>query len=159
MYTFPLAYLITWTLRGTWLHGDPRGSVDRYHNRFGSVPLKPDLTQLSENRERLGSTPERLDENERGIVACAIRDHSEIRGWTLLAVNVRSNHVHAVVDAPGVPPERVLVQFKGWATRRLVESGCRRHRDAIWTRHGSTRYLFDKTSVDAAVDYVMNRQD
>jgi hypothetical protein len=36
----PLAYLITFRAYGTWLHGDSRGSVDRFHNRYG-VPLIP----------------------------------------------------------------------------------------------------------------------
>ena len=31
-----LAYLITFRCYGTWLHGDSRGSVDRFHNRYGA---------------------------------------------------------------------------------------------------------------------------
>ena len=33
----PLGYLITFRGYGTWLHGDRRGSVDRFHNRFGTA--------------------------------------------------------------------------------------------------------------------------
>jgi hypothetical protein len=29
----PLAYLITFRCYGTWLHGDERGSVDRFRNQ------------------------------------------------------------------------------------------------------------------------------
>jgi hypothetical protein len=32
----PLAYLITFNTYGSWLHGDRRGSVDRFHNRYGT---------------------------------------------------------------------------------------------------------------------------
>ena len=32
----PLAYLITFRCYGTWLHGDRRGSIDRFHNRYKS---------------------------------------------------------------------------------------------------------------------------
>jgi hypothetical protein len=32
----PLGYLITFRSYGSWLHGDRRGSVDRFHNRFGT---------------------------------------------------------------------------------------------------------------------------
>ena len=31
----PLAYFITLRAYGTWLHGDPRGSVNRTRNRYG----------------------------------------------------------------------------------------------------------------------------
>jgi hypothetical protein len=51
---------------------------------------------------------------------------------------VRSNHVHSVVEAE-VPPERVMSDFKAYASRRLNrmrldESGRKRR-----ARHGSTR--------------------
>jgi len=37
----PLAYLITFRAYGTWLHGDSRGSVDRFHNRYGAPLIAP----------------------------------------------------------------------------------------------------------------------
>jgi hypothetical protein len=36
----PLAYLITFRAYGTWLHGDSRGSVDRFHNRYGAPLIR-----------------------------------------------------------------------------------------------------------------------
>jgi hypothetical protein len=32
---YPLAYLITFTTCGTWLHGGEKASVNEEHNRFG----------------------------------------------------------------------------------------------------------------------------
>ena len=37
----PLGYLITFRCYGTWLHGDQRGSIDRWHNRYKSPYLPP----------------------------------------------------------------------------------------------------------------------
>ena len=37
----PQGYLITFRCYGTWLHGDGRGSVDRFHNRYGSPLIPP----------------------------------------------------------------------------------------------------------------------
>jgi len=37
----PLAYLITFRCHGTWLPGDERGSVDRFHNRYKSPYIEP----------------------------------------------------------------------------------------------------------------------
>ena len=39
----PLGYLITFRAYGTWLHGDRRRSVDRFHNQYGT----PDIPQTS----------------------------------------------------------------------------------------------------------------
>ena len=41
-------------------------------------------------------------------------------GWRLHALTVRTNHVHAVVSADEAP-EKVMTNFKIWATRRLRE--------------------------------------
>jgi len=38
----PLAYLITFRWYGTWLHGDERGSIDRFHNKFETSYIEAD---------------------------------------------------------------------------------------------------------------------
>jgi hypothetical protein len=78
-----------------------------------------------------------LDEARRKIVLAAIIDQARYRGWTPLAVHVRSTHVHVVLQAD-LPPERVLNILKSYASRALGLGGTDRKR---WTRHGSTRYL------------------
>ena len=37
----PLAYFISFRTASTWLHGDKRGSIDRFHNRYGSPIYLP----------------------------------------------------------------------------------------------------------------------
>ncbi len=36
----PLGFLITFRCYGTWLHGNQRGSVDREHNKIGTLFVK-----------------------------------------------------------------------------------------------------------------------
>jgi hypothetical protein len=65
--------------------------------------------------------------------------------------------VHLVVAAPA-SPEKVMSDLKAWASRRLREAfGEDADRDR-WTQHGSTRYLNDTKSVEAAVAYVVDEQ-
>jgi REP element-mobilizing transposase RayT len=99
--------------------------------------------------------PAELSPEERRVVQTTIEEHCTFRGWPLLAVNVRTNHVHVVLQCP-VPPETAMSQFKSWATRRLREAG--HVREKLWTRHGSTVYLWTADQVHAKVDYVKNRQ-
>src|SRR4029078_2161860 len=112
----PIAYFISWTTYGTWLHGDKRGWVER--NEPGIQP--GDLARHDMVYANLAESPVVLDEQQRMVAAEIIRAHCAFRKWHLHAVNPRSNHIHAVVTAP-VAPEDVMQQLKAWSTRRLNE--------------------------------------
>lgn len=91
----PLAYLITFRCYGTWLHGEDRGSVDRRHyNRYGT-PDMPANKKIHED--------ERASLKTSAFVTSAIREVCNYRGYTLYAVNARTNHVHSVVSAGSKP--------------------------------------------------------
>jgi len=151
-------YFLTWTCYGTWLHGDRRESVDKDHNTFGIPRLSPD-EQLREHSRRALKFPEmRLCDTSRALVDAVIREHCRIREWRLHAINVRTNHVHVVVDCGETPPEPAMEQFKAWATRRLREAGLVEAGRVVWTEHGSTRYLFDDRGLHEAIRYVNEMQ-
>jgi REP element-mobilizing transposase RayT len=99
--------------------------------------------------------PYSLDEPRREVVLAAIRQDCEFRGWTLHAVHVRANHV--VVSAEPAP-ERVMNDLKSYASRRLNEAGFDSRERKRWTRHGSTRYLWDEEAVGRACLHVWERQ-
>ncbi|HHN77223.1 MAG TPA: hypothetical protein ENK11_00915 [Phycisphaerales bacterium] len=153
----PLAYFLTWTTYGSWLRGDRRGSVVD-ENRWGRAYATPNSRLSSRDTGLLKNEPFLLTHEARPCVHDAIVSVCEHRGWLLHAVNVRSNHVHVVVAA-NPQPERVMAGFKSWATRALRESGFAENGQRVWTRHGSTRYLFDQASLTRAVDYVVRHQD
>ncbi|HEX4228538.1 MAG TPA: transposase [Bryobacteraceae bacterium] len=70
-----------------------------------------------------------------------MRKHCAHRGWNLLAAHVRSNHVHAVVTAD-VRPERIMNEFKSYASRELNNLRSNGAHQRRWARHGSTRWVF-----------------
>ena len=152
-----LAYLLTFTTYGTWLHGDARGSVDPLHNLPGTPVLHGDEQREREEHERLATPTVTLDGARRHAVQEAIIGVCSHRGWRLFALHVRTTHVHAVISAD-TPPERVMNDLKAYATRRLRESELLREADRLWTRHGSTRYLHGEASKLAAVRYVVEDQ-
>jgi REP element-mobilizing transposase RayT len=155
--TEPLAYLITFTTYGTWLHGRDPGSVDREHNVPGTPLLAVDPAFEAANRQRLRQEPCLLDAPRRAVVLRTIREVAAHRGWKLWAIHVRTNHVHIVVTATP-KPEKVMADFKAWASRRLREvCGEPADRDR-WTQHGSTRYLNKEASLAAAIAYVVDEQ-
>jgi len=122
------------------LHGKD-GSVDRLHNAYGTSTLTADAARLRYNRRALSQSPVTLRAQQRALVEEAIRETSEIRKWSLWAVNVRTNHIHTVVTA-NCTPERVVNAFKANSTRQLREAKCWNSERSPWSQGGSKRYLW-----------------
>ena len=139
------------------MHGDQRGSMDRKHNVYGSPRLAP-----NENREWVETMqqkhgPVELTAQQRRIVDMAAREVCLERGYVLLAINVRTNHVHAVISA-ACKPESVLNALKAYATRKLRQKRLISEDAKPWVRHGSTRYLWKERHVEKAIGYVLYDQ-
>ena len=156
--SFPIAYLITFRTFGTWLHGDERGSYGRGMNRFGSKYVAPNVPLNDALRSDLKQEAITLNQNQRRLVQEAIEEVGAFRGYNILAINVRTNHAHAVVSK-ATKPEKIVNDFKAYATRRLRAERCFADISKVWARGASTRYLWKPRHVAAAVDYVLYSQD
>lgn len=152
-----MTYPITFACYGCHLHGSESGSVDRDHNAPGTPILEVDCARAASERERMDQDPDHLDQVRRDAVLEAIHEVCLHRGWTLLAAHVRSNHVHAVVEAEA-PPERVMGDFKAHASRRLNRMRLDEPNRKRWAHHGSTRWLWKPEHVSAAMQYVVAEQ-
>ncbi len=99
-----------------------------------------------------------LGPHDRNAVEIACRSHCEFRRWKLLAVNVRTNHVHvvAVVD---IAPQMARDQLKANATQGLRRQVQPLIRDRTWTRGGDCHVLDTDDAVKAAGKYVVEGQD
>jgi REP element-mobilizing transposase RayT len=153
----PLAYFITFHTYGTWLPGDPRGSVDAHHRIVRTPYVGLGEGRRDASARRLAHPPVELRPEERTLVLRTMQEVCRHRGWVLRAANIRVNHVHVVVRAEH-SPERVMNDLKAWATRRVVEAGLRPRGTRMWVRHGSTRHLWRPEAVKAACVYVVERQ-
>jgi REP element-mobilizing transposase RayT len=152
-----MTYLITFACYGCHLHGDSSGSVDRNHNLLGGRLVEPNERRLELKRSQMDQTPYSMDETRRQAVLAAILDRCSNREWKLLAAHVRTNHVHVVIEAEA-KPERVMNDLKSFASRRLNELGFDGAARTRWARHGSTRWLWKREDVLAALDYVVDKQ-
>ena len=152
-----VGYLITFTTYCTWLHGRGQGAVNGEHNRYGEPFLHENPCWEGKERQQLRDGPFVMDGDIREVALRTVREVSEHRRWTLYAGHVRSNHIHVITQSHE-KPEKIMTDMKAWLTRRLRESfdglGGRR----LWTRHGSTKYLWDHDSLVAAMNYVVNGQ-
>ena len=153
----PLAYLITFRSYGTWLHGDKRGAIDRFHNHYGAPYLPPNKAWQHHNRNQLKTHPLILGAKERDSVEKAVSETCDMRKWHLHASNVRTNHVHAVVTA-NREPTLVLNALKSNATRHLREDKLWSHPFSPWAHKGSKILLWTERSVVNAINYVLSGQ-
>ena len=154
----PLAYLITIRTYGTWLHGDERGSTNRFRNRYGSRHLPKEDSWLQTNKSRMAAEPILLDAQMRQCVQNAIKETCGFRNWLLYAINVRTNHAHAVVAIGSKKPEIALNAFKANATREMREAGLVSVVKSPWADKGSKRSLWNENHIDAAIEYVLYGQ-
>lgn len=153
----PLAYFITFSTYGAWLHGDAKGSVDFGHNEFQTPFLAPDLAREQQEQGLMKQTPFLLDAPRRRIVLATIQEVCRHRRWVLLACHVRAKHIHIVVRADA-PPGKVMNDFKAYASRRLNGAGFDDRKRLRWSRHGSTKYIWDEAYLGNAIHYTLQQQ-
>ena len=155
---FPLAYFITFTCYGTWLHGNRSTAVDRFHHTPHSPFLSPAAERATKEKYNMTESEYLLTESSRQSVLDSIHETCHHFDWSLLAAHVRSNHVHLVLHAMD-KPEVVMNKIKLFASRKLnasIEETTKRRKR--WTRHGSTHYLWTNVEIEACIHYVVHEQ-
>jgi REP element-mobilizing transposase RayT len=153
----PIAFHFTVTTYGTRLHGDERGTVFRGRGGHPTHLVEPD-PQLRQSFEDLMKHPiVLLDAQARGVVEDAIVEHCKFRKWHLYALNVRTNHFHAVVDA-AESSSKMMNSIKARATRLLREKLVFSADAPVWTERGSKRRLYTQKALDEAIYYVQMSQ-
>lgn len=118
----------------------------------------PNPSKLLESKAKMKESACVLDESERRLVEAQVAETCGKRGWTLHAVNCRSNHIHVVISAADTDPRKIQRDLKAWCTRRLKEASSS-GRDSWWAERGSLRWIFSEGSLATVVGYVMEAQD
>jgi REP element-mobilizing transposase RayT len=158
-------WLLSWTMYGNWLPGDPRGFVSEVRDETGDkvlhntpgTPCDADLPALHAYAASIMTEDAiRLNLAQAEALAEQLQETAGHRGWRLLALAVMANHVHVVVGVPGDPdPEKLLDDFKAWGTRRLNYGWGRRAH--WWTQGGSKRPKKTAAALRAAIKYVRDQ--
>ena len=153
MHNKPLAYFITFTTYGTWLHGDPRKSVMQKDGMPKIV--EPNLSLHKQTLDKLKNQPVYFDIAQRRIVLDTIINHCRIKQRKLWAVHVRTNHVHLLLRSEG-KVELVMEGIKSWATRNLRKAG--HNIPKVWTTGGSKKFVFTHEKLKEKIHYVIYEQ-
>ena len=148
----PVAYFITWTTHGTWLPGDQRGWRSR---KLGLQIPQPLLEEWTKKQMRGDAVL--LRPADRSAVELACGEHATFRGWEVLAVNARTNHVHVVIAAEE-NPQKVRDQLKANCTRKVRQQAEPLIVEKTWTKGGDCEVLYSDQDLQAAVTYVLEAQ-
>jgi REP element-mobilizing transposase RayT len=127
------------------------------HNVPGSRLAEANPERAGVQREQMDQPSYFLDRDRRAAVLDTLREVCLQRGWNLWAAHVRTNHVHAVVEAEE-RPEKIMHAFKSYASRNLNRLGIDEPDRKRWARHGSTRWLWKDRDVQNAIRYVVEGQ-
>ena len=95
-----------------------------------------------------------ISDRQRATIEAAFFETAAVRNWRVTALNVRRQHVHVVLAGVDKPPERALNDLKAYATRALRGAGLLTSSERFWSRHGSTRWLWNEDDVELATSYV-----
>ena len=119
--------------------------------------IDADERKASAELRRMLQTPYSMDAARRTAVLAVVQERCQQHNWSLLAAHVRSSHVHIVVEAEA-RPEGILNDIKAYASCCLNRAGLDDRTRKRWSRHGSTRWLWKREDVAAAIRYVVDEQ-
>jgi len=161
-------WFLTWTTYGSWLPGDPRGFVSQLRDNQGlpyihnlpGTPYEAEIPQLQKTmRAAMLGPPIRLILDQAKAITTQFQETATYRDWLLFASGVMANHVHIVVGVPGDPdPEKILHDFKSYASRSLNRSWSRPVNGTWWTESGSKRKLPNEQAIRDAVNYIHHQE-
>ncbi len=155
--TEPYAYFITFTCYGTRLHGHQEQSVDKYHKIYDTPHVVKNPKRVIYGKSLMQDEQYVLHQRQREIVMNQVIETCSYRKWNLLALHVRSNHLHVIVKAK-TAPHIIMNMLKSYASRALNKYDSKNKARKKWSTHGSTRYLWNGAVTEAAIHYVLHEQ-
>ncbi len=112
------AYFLTFRTYATFLHGDERLSVDRFHNNPGfpkissDIQLKKTMQDSCKEEAFVLNAPQRETTLQSFIKTC------DYFSWNLFAAHVRTNHAHIILQS-NIVKEKTMLKLKAYATQAL----------------------------------------
>jgi REP element-mobilizing transposase RayT len=169
-----LHWLLTVTTYGTWLPGDPRGSVTSVrdlrrgeqrtparheHDQFDTPFERPISGLYRSAQSNMKGRPVRLESDHARALIEQFQETAEHRSWPISAIAVMWNHFHIVLAAPrDVDRTKIRADLKAYASRKLNKLFPKPSSQEWWSDGGSCRPLKSDLAVANAVNYVLFKQ-
>lgn len=162
-----IAHHLIWTVYGTWLPSDPRGSGSRvvcspelmafgepHYGRRSRQPSSKTIHDFYERAEpRLVHPVLRFPPDQFSVVAGAIGAAIAARGYTCYAAAIMPDHIHLVMRKHRDPAETMIDELQDLSRERLLP-GAFPVDHPIWTTGGWKRFLNSPEAVRSVLRYV-----
>ncbi len=153
----PIAYFITFRTYASWLHGDHRDSVDPRHNIFLAPRIIPNPNFEEKMKSNCHENSFLMNAEQREKALDAIINTCRYNHWHLYAAQIRTNHVHIVMQTDR-SPDRATTSIKAYATQYLRKIVPQSSREKYWARGQSIKHLFNSMQVFRTMKYVIEEQ-
>ncbi len=131
---------ITFGMYGTRLHGGPRLTVDRRHNRRGTPFIAHDSERSSNEQDSMQGEPILLTAAQRILIETRLPSLCTRGGWSFVAAAAESDHVHLLSGADrAVHGKQIRTLVKRWLTQALNDEWPAPPGSPWWADGGSTR--------------------
>jgi hypothetical protein len=152
-----LALHITWGTYGTRLHGDPRGTVDRYNNEHGAPVVGFVEHRWEQEKSNLKFPPVVLTRPQMIHVEEQLPIVCERGYWKHIVGAAGPNHVHEILDAT-FDPETIRRLLKRWLGQSLTERWPLPDGATWWAECGSIRWVDNERYYANATRYVTDQR-
>ena len=152
-----LAYHITWGPYGTRLHGDPRGTVDRDHNEFGTPVLGYDQHRWEREKANLKFPPVVLTREQMIAIEELLPDICARGQWTHITGAAGPDHVHEILHSEH-NPEIIRRLIKRWLGQELSKQFPIADGATWWAECGSMKFIDNDRYFANATRYVTDQR-
>ncbi|MCH8042307.1 MAG: transposase [Planctomycetes bacterium] len=153
MSELPLAYHITFGTYGTRLHGDPKGTVDRTHNRPGDPILGQNDAWMREEQSRMRFAAIFLTDQQRQFVEGVFPELCVECQWQYHVVAVAPDHVHALLTTR-FDAKAVRKLLKRRLSQTLSERWPLVDGQVWWASGGSIKWIWNESYLSNVYNYI-----
>jgi REP element-mobilizing transposase RayT len=162
------AYQLIWTVYGSWLPNDPRGSSSHtirsdviaalgelHQGRKKVQPASADLRRFCETaRSVLKHELRILSPSEIDLIAESFSQAIQLHRYTCYACAIMPDHVHILIRKHRDIAENMIRNLQDASALRLVASGCRRADHPVWGGPGWKEFLETQDDIRRTVRYI-----
>jgi REP element-mobilizing transposase RayT len=163
-----IAYHLIWTVYGTWLGNDPRGSGSRFvytpelaelgDVHFGRKKVQPRRSEVREYyheaEPRLAFPVIRFDDVHNAEIGRSFAATIDRHRYTCYASAIMPDHVHLVIRKHRDLAEQMIATFQGESRAQLFQQRLVPSEHPVLTKNGWNVFLDTPASVRARIRYV-----
>ena len=161
-------YHLIWSVYGTWLPNDPRGSSSHeihvpviaelgelYHGRKRIQPARSEIREFYANAEMV-LKHERLflTDDEIHFVGERIEQTIRTRNYTCYGCAIMPEHVHLLIRKHRDKAEQMIDYFQKDSREKLIEAKRRAPDHPVWGGPGGTVFLHTREDMERIALYI-----